>query len=53
MATHATQHGLLLKPLEPGTRFGKYALPNGHELRPIQAAIETAARSHGGLVCMR
>jgi hypothetical protein len=48
MATYAQQHGVSWQPLRPGSRFGKYALSPGHELLPVQAAIEAAAAGHGG-----
>jgi hypothetical protein len=48
MATYAQAHGVSWQPLRPGSRFGKYALSPGHELLPVQAAIEAAAAGHGG-----
>jgi hypothetical protein len=46
MATHARKHGVGLA----GTsgKFAKYALPPGHELLPVQAALEAATAAHGG-----
>ncbi|HEX8658103.1 MAG TPA: DUF2235 domain-containing protein [Hymenobacter sp.] len=46
MATQAKKHDVGLA----GTsgKFAKYALPPGHELLPVQAAIETAAAAHKG-----
>ena len=48
MATLAQAHDVSLQPLRPGSRFGKYALSPGHELLPVQAAIEAAAAAHNG-----
>jgi hypothetical protein len=48
MATYAQDYGMSLQPLRPGTRFGKYALSPGHELLPVQAALEAATTQHGG-----
>ena len=48
MATQAKEYDVSLQPLHPGSRFGKYALSPGHELLPVQSAIETAAAAHKG-----
>ena len=34
--------------MSPGGRFGKYALAPGHELAPVQAAIQAHVDSHHG-----
>ena len=48
MADCAQQHGAMtLAPLTTRGRFGKYTLPPGHPLLPVQSAIRDQVQEHG------
>lgn len=48
MADCARQHGAMeLSALNAQGRYGKYTLPPGHPLLPVQAAIRGQVQGHG------